>query len=773
MSSNHLAHSANVANKVDLLREHLRNVAERAAKYAAAFNASDEAIISGLLHDSGKYGYLFQKRLEGKECGIDHWSIGAWTALLRYREKGIASALAVQGHHIGLQQASKDSLQLLHPEKLKKQHPLGLRLSEDEVDSLLKNLDNDELHLPSPDSIDRSIYEHSDSSHVACMLDVRMLFSTLVDADFIETEAHFNPNPDGSKRYREPGISLEPEQALESLTGYLEKLAKYSEASKDINSLRADLLNDCLEAASTSTGLFTLTAPTGSGKTLSMLAFALNHAVRNRLRRIIFVIPYLSIIEQTAQEYREIFSGLLGEHEIDRYLLEHHSLAGFHGDREYPMNTDMDMEDEGRRLQQLLSENWDAPIIITTSVQFLESLFSNRPSSCRKLHRLAKSVILFDEVQTLPNKLSVPTLAALSRLTERFGASVVFSTATQPAFTHLNEDVKKFCASGWEAQEIVSRDLRLFERAKRVNIIWPLSPEQKTTWIELASQLSAPKYDQALCVVNMKRHALGLYEELRRRGASGLLHLSTNMCPSHRQGLLREVHRLLGSGLPCRLISTQCVEAGVDMDFPVVFRAWGPLDALAQAAGRCNRNGILEYGEFHPFFPEEEGYPDGAYRQAAGICSMLFQKYGTERMSIDNPQLFEQYFSELYDFANVHKKDLAEAIKRRDFRDSAKNYRVIDQDAINVLVPYNIDYFDELVNEVRETGLAGAWIRKARPHSIGLFRPRDDDPVLPYLEPVPVGRYSNSDEWFIYLKKEHYSKETGLTPPPLTGCLIA
>jgi CRISPR-associated helicase Cas3 len=589
------------------------------------------------------------------------------------------------------------------------------------------------------------------------MLDVRMLFSTLVDADFIETEAHFNALDDKNKGYRREGPPLEPERALGILTDHLKILQASSKASENVISIRNDLLQACLDAASFSKGLFTLTAPTGAGKTFSMLAFALKHAKKHGLRRIVVVIPYLSIIEQTVSEYRKVF-----DNDFEKeYVLEHHSLAGIHGND--------DAEDYFESRQRLLSENWDAPIIVTTSVQFLESLFANRPSACRKLHRLAKSVILFDEVQTLPTGIAVPTLATLSRLAERYNTSVVFSTATQPAFTHLNDTVRKFCVCGWEPREIVPEDLKLFKRAKRTRVEWP-DLERRISWDELAKTLKTHK--QTLCIVNLKRHALSLFQDLLDLGCKEgeLFHLSTNMCPAHRKVVLDEVRQRLIDGNPCRLISTQCVEAGVDVDFPVVFRAWGPLDSIAQAAGRCNRNGRADFGTVHVFLPEGDDYPDGSYRQAAGITRILKAQ---GRMDIHDPKLFFKYYRELYDLVKPEnrREDLINALKRQDFAETAKLFRVIEKEAINVLVPYAVDEFERLEEEVRTNGLTRGWISRARPYTIGFYRPNQNDPVREWLVPIKANE-KTSDDWFIYLNKEHYNPKTGLVPTTL-DCLIA
>jgi len=410
-----------------------------------------------------------------------------------------------------------------------------------------------------------------------------------------------------------------------------------------------------------------------------------------------------------------------------------------------------------------LRENWDAPLIVTTSVQLLESLFANRPSACRKLHRLAGSVILFDEVQTLPPKLAVPTLATLSRLTERYGSSVVFSTATQPAFDSFDERVRDLSPGGWSPKEIVASAPALFQRTRRFEVGWDLEPPQ--SWESIAPELA--DHRQALCIVNLKRHALALAGLLEQRKLPGLCHLSTNMCPAHREQVLAKVRQRLDAKEPCVLISTQCVEAGVDVDFPVVYRALAPLESIAQAAGRCNRNGRLTgRGLVKVFVPEDEGYPPGAYGQAASIASALFKTRGSEGMDLQSADLFRLYYEMFYDLTGVAASDrgkarkLDEAIRRQDFVETAELYRLIEQDAISVLMPFDEVAFSALTARLRKTGrLTAEWIRDARPHTVSLIRPQDGDPVQRFLNPAPVGKGETSDDWFVYLNADHYDRE--------------
>jgi CRISPR-associated helicase Cas3 len=614
----------------------------------------------------------------------------------------------------------------------------------------------DGLELP---KISRSLYDPR--SPISGMLDVRMLFSALVDADFLETEAHFDGESEGIRRYRQAGPELEAGRALGTLIEHLDKLSKSSTADPAVRKLRSDLLQACLQAAEQPRGLFTLTAPTGAGKTLAMLAFGLRHAERHGLRRIIVAIPFLSIIEQSAAVYRQVFERSFDEN----YVLEHHSLA----DVTEPLakaGADVDHEAEHRRLSRQLAENWDAPIVLTTNVQLLESLFSNRPGRCRKLHRMAQSILLFDEVQTLPPHLAVPTLGALSHLANRYGATVLFSTATQPAFQHLDVRVRQVASSGWEPREIASVRAQLSKRARRTVLQWNL--EERWSWDAIARRVLTR--EQTLCIVNLKRHAVELARTLVGLDAEGIFHLSTNLCAVHRSKVLQNVRARLDAGQTCRLISTQCVEAGVDVDFPVVFRAFGPLEAIAQAAGRCNRNGRLEApGEvivFQPDVPADKAYPPGAYKQASDVTRLVIGEEGGA-LDIEAPEVFRRYYQRLYDLTRLAEiaPEFRKSFQHRSFVEVAKLYQLVPDQTINVLVPYDVEAFHRLREELNESGrLTRRWTRRAQPHSVSLFRPRMDADVWSYLDPVPLGRGQTSDDWFLYLKEDHYDRHLlGLT----------
>jgi len=755
------AHSRNDYEKWHPLKEHLASVSRLAGEYLAGWQGEEEGRLAGLLHDLGKYGDRFQNRLHGQDKGLDHWSQGAWIALKDYR--AIAAALAIQGHHVGLQYLREEPLRQLEPDKLKIRHPLNLQLSETNPEILIQRFTEDQLQAQRPSKL----LLGSITSRIDTMLNIRILFSALVDADYLDTEAHFNGNKNG-KQYRTEGKPLYPEQALTILQEHINKLEANASSSATLATVRRQLQRDCLDSAEINPGLFTLTAPTGSGKTLAMLAFALAHAKAHKLRRVVMVIPYLSIIEQTAKVIRTLFEPYFGSD----YILEHHSLAG--GGQE---SRQSDSEEQQDRRRQQLAENWDAPIILTTNVQLLESLFSNRPSQCRKLHRLRKSVILFDEAQTLPIGLAVPTLAALSHLAYEHSSTVVFSTATQPAFSHLHDYVKKQCSRGWQPIEIVKNPAQLFMPLARTRYHWH-SPQQRWSWDYLTEQLKP--HHQALCIVNLKRHAKVILETL---DDISILHLSTNQCPAHRADVLTQVREALQNNQPCTLIATQCIEAGVDIDFPIVYRSYAPLDAIIQAAGRCNREGKLENGDVHIFCPEDEKYPlGGGYQQAAEVTKELLNRLGNEAMQMHHPEFITQYYRSLYDLsqpqATKDSRNLTELITAGAFPEIASAYRLIKQDTINVVVPYEpqIELYQALDESKDSEGLNRKWIQKARPLTVSLYRPKPDDTIWDSLIPVPVlkkGKRQETDDWFMYSRKEHYHHLLGLCPPNQLNLWIA
>ena len=765
----YLAHSANDYGQTHLAKAHLAEVARLATDFAGRAAWSEEAYLAGLLHDLGKYADLFQARLRGEASGLDHWSPGALGAL---EQHAVAAALAVQGHHTGLQ--SIDTLRNSTIAKLIDHHPFRLKLTDTDIKRLKARFSDDGLAVLKPKHFAIEP-QNGLRSLIAAMLDVRLLFSCLVDADFLDTEAHFEGDAKG-KKYRSPGPELQVQDALSALEQFVtDRVRGNSKADKTVLDARNSLWEMVTNAAGSKPGLFTLTAPTGSGKTLAMLKFALEHADRNKgMKRIILAVPFLSIVEQTANIYRDVFKEF-----PNNYVLEHHSLAGL-GSEE----AKTDAEAASDRARRLLAENWDAPVIITTNVQLLESLFSNRPSACRKLHNLMESVIMFDEAQTLPQSLAVPTLAALAHLSQTYGTTVLFATATQPAFDALDGAVTKLVNVGWRPVEAAPDHARLYDALRRYEVKWPRR-EQATDWAILAEEIR--NEEQVLCVVNLKSHAAALLEELKIDDA--VFYLSTNLCALHRRAVLDKVRDRLKNGMPCRLISTQCVEAGVDIDFPVVYRALAPLDAIAQAAGRCNREGRRTgadgkkmMGQVRVFEPTVAGdyrkrYPTRAYFQAAEVTRSMLTLTGVAGLDLNDPAVFRDYYHRLYDLSKpeTQGKELADAVTAVDFVRVAKEYRLIDQSAIQVLVPYGkcIDRYNELRSRQDKEGINSQWIRQAQGLAVSVYRPLSNHANL-----IPAKlRYGKgtSDEWFIFQETEEgkYDDIKGLILPKTLQIYIA
>ncbi|GAA4020253.1 CRISPR-associated helicase/endonuclease Cas3 [Deinococcus rubellus] len=727
------------------LWSHAYMVALRAGTHAQPFGETPRAYRMGLLHDLGKYGDSFQRRLEGEGSGLDHWSIGAVFAKQHCRD--LALTLCIQGHHIGLQKGDGATLDALNVQNLTEKHPLELRLTEPKLGILMPRFEADGLAVPPKVKRLPSVPENA-----AAMLDTRMLFSALVDADYLDTESAMRM-PDAP--LRPSGLHLEAAKALAALEKHLAILGQNTDIPDKTRELRRDLMDACAAAGHQGGRRWTLTAPTGSGKTLAMLRFALTRAVQDeRIRRIVVVLPFLSILDQTVDEYRKVFRAAeFGE----QFVLEHHSLAGTQGMPD-------DGQDEQRRAARFLTQNWDAPIIVTTSVQLLESLHANHPGTCRKLHRLAGSVLLLDEVQTLPTALAVTTLKTLSHLaTEKYGAVVVMATATQPAFDTLHEAISRDepQGGGWQPQDIAPPGLRLFERAKRVRSVWKL--DNAAPWDEVESWLRAE--NQALCIVNLKAHALELARRLE--GVDGLTHLSTSLCPAHRRVVLEDIRERLGppskgGGRPCRVVATQCVEAGVDLDFPLVIRALAPLDSIAQAAGRCNRHALQEFGELRVFLPEEEKYPGDSYRRAAQLARTLWKEGA---LDLEEAQTFRRYYQRLWQYQATDSKPLSEAILSQDYPEVAKLYRLIPKAAVNVVMPYGKGM--ELMDEAAQNGIDAFWMRRVQPYTVSVFPDRNGK--LPaHCEPINYKQrgkeLKEAEDWRICRYEQAYNDMFGYLP---------
>jgi CRISPR-associated helicase Cas3/CRISPR-associated endonuclease Cas3-HD len=757
------------------LKVHLVEVSNRVAGFMSIWGYEGAGLIAGLFHDLGKYADQMQRRLRSPRTveGRNHTAAGAY--YIAYQHKNSAAvALAVLYHHGGLKRMFLNRKELLQyisngfsdvPD----------RYTETNLNILMDRFRSEFFEIPSV-TIPRLL----NGKIASDMLDVRLMASALVDADFIETEAHFAGDASVLRRYRPEGVALNEDRALQAVFSYLKGRTTDNAVVRDV---RQHLSADCQQAGALPPGAYFLTAPTGAGKTLAMLLFALIHAKKNGLRRIVLVMPFLNIIDQTAKMYREIFSKANGF--SANYVLEDHSLAGFKGDE-----ASDDLEEDENRTRKLLTENWDAPIVLTTSVKFFESLHASRNTGLRKLHRLAKSVVLFDEAQSLPPNLAPLSLATLSRLCENdspYGSSVVFATATQPAFESISPMVKKFANYGWSPNSLIPNEtveMMFKAMSNRVHVEW--RDQVPVALDELAVELVDNSSGQCLCIVNLKRHASQLVELVDKKlGGDAVFHLSTSMCLKHRDLVRDLVQKRLDSGEPVVLIATQCIEAGVDISFPRVYRALAPLDSIAQAAGRCNRHGEAS-GTVVVFLPsDEKGYFPPGYGEGISTTKTLLADYrrtGVDPSSVNllnDPMFIRRYykiFFELGGYAEERQEQalLHEAVVAGNFEEVSKHYKLIPGDMINVLVPYDQDAFNRLSAEVRDSGFMRGeeirnWVARAREYSVGIYRPNPDAMKWQALEPVQFGamlKYDNHDaDWFICLPEAQYDSLCGLKLP--------
>lgn len=636
MEETYLAHRSEDGREQTVL-EHLDAAASACARSASAFGAGEQGRLAGLAHDIGKYSGAFQRRIRGEDIRVDHSTAGAWECA---KLGQLPAAFAVMGHHGGLPDGGGKTD---GPD----QGTFCGRMNKAAAGRLAPyDAWKGEVVLP------RAPLPFPLASPPEMMFFTRMLYSALVDADFLDTEAFM----DGGSCRGGGGPVEALDQTLQA------HLAGWSPRESPLNGQRSALLRRCTEQGEAQRpGLFTLTLPTGSGKTLSSLAFALRHAKTHGLRRIVYVLPYTSIIEQNAQVFRDI----LGEDDV----LEHHSGVL------YDLSEDADPQ--ARRLAKA-AENWDRPVVVTTAVQFFESLYAARSSKCRKLHNLAQSVIILDEAQMLPIPYLRPCVFALAQLAAHYRASVVLCTATQPALGPL---FREFLPDRPPVELCPAETYQgaLFRRVtfRREDV---LSPQ------ELAGRLSA--LPQVLCVVNRRKAAQELYRLLDGEGA---FHLSTLMCPAHRKRVLAEIRRRLDEGLPCRVVSTSLIEAGVDVDFPAVFREEAGLDSILQSAGRCNRGGKRSPDESIVTIFRSEGKPPALFRQ--NIDAGRYALDHSDRP--DSPEAISLYFRELLDLKGEEAQDaqgilplMGDERDRFPFRTVAERFHLIQEGTRTVYIPW-------------------------------------------------------------------------------------
>ena len=695
----------NLKQRTQSLESHSRNVGDIASIFAAAFGCRDIARIMGLLHDKGKEKRAFQQHII-KESGLNpnmkvdgdyrHAYVGALVAKRLFPKHHFLIDNALMGHHRGLYDDGDMK------EVMKMEMPNDVR-----VDKLDAHWDIPRLGKP------------QDIHHMQ-----RMLYSCLVDADYLDTEEFMQPE---QSQLREKYESLEVME--KKLDAFLDSL-KSNAPDTEVNKIRNEVQGCCLKESINQPGFYSLTVPTGGGKTLASVLWAIKHALRNGLKRIIIAIPYTSIITQTANVLRNIF----GEENV----LEHHSNVD---------GSEQNNKELSEKLK-LATENWDYPIVVTTNVQLFESLFSNRPSDCRKLHNIAKSVLILDEVQTLPMEFLQPIVDSLDTLQRVFGVSILFTTASQPVLSGKIVGSNPYVSFDGlpTVHEIIPPDANLHTRLRRVDLCFD---NKRRNYDEIALEIA--KHQRVLCIVNTRNDAREIYNRLPKEGIC--LHLSRMMCPDHVKEVINKVKLALkqDSNTIIRVVATQLIEAGVDIDFPVVFRQEAGLDSILQAAGRCNREGMLDKGQTF-VFGLDKPLPNGFISQTNNARKNM----GT---SLDwfSPEAMEAYFLQLYsriptfDKANI--KDLLYKPEMQ-FETAACVFRLIDDKTTSVIVNWKNSL--ELVNRLKTEGVSYVLMKALSQYSVNV---RNNDlkklTEAGAIEEFLEGVYVIMDQGF-------YDKEVGL-----------
>ena len=711
MSLEYLAHTLPDSDRVQYLADHLKKTAELAEGFAAPFHAEAAARQTAILHDIGKYGSTYQKRVRGANLRADHSTAGTLEA---NKLKNIPAAFCIAGHHAGIPDLGT---------RVDVSNTLYARLKSTPG----KDIDNynafqTEIQIPSAETPRRFT-----SDFLSAFFYTHMLYSCLVDADWLDTEDFMS---DG-KIQRQIG------EPLEVLSQKLDAYVKpWWNPTTELNRRRCRILKHLLDAgtdAQTKKGIYTLTVPTGGGKTVSSMAFALRHALAQGCRRIIYIIPYTSIIEQTY----DIFEHIFGEENV----VAHYANVAYPTDE----NGELTYVDKKRILA---TENWDAPIILSTAVQFFESLFSNKSSSCRKLHNIANSVLIFDEAQMLPADTLRPCVWAITELVKNYGCTAVLCTATQPA---LGPVIQEWFPEG--TRELcfdVEENYQFFRRVKYCR-------EGMLSDEALAERLTAEK--QVLCVVNRRDQAQAIFRLLPEEG---VFHLSTTMTPRHRTRVLDEIRRRLIEKKACRVVSTSLIEAGVDVDFPCVYRAIAGLDAMIQAGGRCNREGknAKEESIVHLFETEKKA-PRGL-EQNIDSAQRTMERYA----DISSPEAVEAYFRFLlYTLRQDEQKDVYGTLKMAKelkFASVSKSFHIIDDASYTLYIPS--EESEELIQELREKGINRSLMRKLGTFSVS---------VAPYIftkyQQLGAVEMISENAGILSNPELYYDPSTGLSLDPSGG----
>ncbi|ACF43894.1 CRISPR-associated helicase/endonuclease Cas3 [Pelodictyon phaeoclathratiforme] len=693
-----------------LLEDHLQAVAEMAAGFARFFGAENWADIAGRWHDLGKGTLSWQAYLRHENNVTDEFSafysghpvhaiVGAQELYKQSDQAGKLLAYCIAGHHGGLPNWHDDAIAALKS-----------RLMEDFTD-----VDFPHSAPKLPSLLPLSKIEQNRLGFIIQFF-VRMLFSCLVDADYLDTEASLS-NKKSVWRSGYPAL----DELSERFSTNFDALRNKADSTTVVNQYREKVLNDCLKSAEFDPGLFSLTVPTGGGKTLASLAFALAHAKKYGKRRIIYVIPFTSIIEQNAQVFRD----MLG----DDAILEHH--CNF-------------MVDESDWKSLLASENWDAPIIVTTNVQFFNSFYASKTSYCRKLHNVADSIVIFDEVQAIPVEKLSPCMEVIKELSLNYGVSSILCTATQPAIEYSEQ----FQSGLQGVREIIQDVHSLFGALKRTeeSFIGELSVQ------DVATKLS--NYEQVLCIVNTRQQALDIYNALPK--SDGTIHLSALMYPLHRTNKLNEIRRRLHDGEPCRVVSTQLIEAGVDVDFPCVFRVVAGIDSIAQAAGRCNRNGLHEKACQVFVFSFADLPITPFIKQAAQSAEKLFDLF---KGKLTSPECVREYFYD-YFWKNQQRMDSEGIVSLCQTAQSGEiqfkklaDFEIINSATIPVIIALDQNSLT-MVEELKYSKYKGRILRKLQKYTVQIHSNQIKE-IQKSLEVIVPGI-------FVLISDVLYSSNTGL-----------
>lgn len=698
----YLAH-INENSREQTLKQHLENTAGQCAEFSDKFGVYDWGYCCGLLHDIGKYSQAFQKRLQGDGGKVDHSTAGAQ---LCWKMGGLYWLLSycIAGHHAGLPNTGGDT-------DLSTKGTLKGRLKKNIKDYRYYQ---EEIKVPGLTPPPFQPGQTENQGFFFSMF-IRMLYSCLVDADYLDTEKFMK----NGISIREPGESIEIlyKKLVDHISGWLE-----NEDLNTINGRRTEILKYCLDMGKEERGMFRLTVPTGGGKTIASLAFALRHAKEHHMDRVIYVIPYTSIIEQNAK----IFSDILGRENV----LENHCNVDYESDEELkPM--------------QLAAENWDKPVIVTTNVQFFESLFSNKSSKCRKLHNIVNSVVIFDEAQMLPSDYLKPCIASVEQLIRHYRCSAVLCTATQPA-------LKGILAEDLSVRELCPRMEEQFQFFKRVSI----KNLDKISEKDLIEKLKGER--QALCILNTKKRTQKVYQEVK---GDRVYHLSTSMYPIHRKRILSEIRKQLEKNEKCIVISTSLVEAGIDLDFCTVYRQIAGVDSIVQAAGRCNREGKRSADESitYVFQLNEREYVPGQRNQME-VTEMLLE----DDKNPEELETIKEYFENLYYIRgdNLDKKDILKAFDGGNFRfaDVGESFKLIEENTKTVFVPKE-ERAVELLNEVKNKGITKKLMREMGQYCVNIYQ---EDFNKMFGAGMLKAISEDMQDFFELTHLENYTEETGL-----------